>query len=224
MRRVTPVGALLGLLGANQVYRLLARGALTLDTGIGRRVRPLGPAAFTIAAPREVVFDVIAAPYLGRTPRALEHELEVWERGSDMVLAAHFTAVKCGVTATLETVRFTRPERIDFRLVRGPVPHVVESIWSTPSSTAARASPGRASWAPTSGRPAPGGVNASAANGRRRSDARSPRSPLKPNAAQAESAADPCRAIEVAAGRGCCVGGSASRRAGRARGQGGYLL
>jgi hypothetical protein len=25
-------------------------------------------------------------------------------------------------------VRFTRPERIDFRLVRGPVPHVVESF------------------------------------------------------------------------------------------------
>jgi hypothetical protein len=29
---------------------------------------------------------------------------------------------------TVETVRFTRPERVDFRLVRGPVPHVVESF------------------------------------------------------------------------------------------------
>ncbi|UXY25211.1 hypothetical protein [Streptomyces sp. HUAS TT20] len=29
---------------------------------------------------------------------------------------------------TVETVRFTRPERIDFRLVRGPVPHVTESF------------------------------------------------------------------------------------------------
>lgn len=110
------------------MYRLLARGALTIDTGIGRRVRQLGPVGFEIAAPREVVFDVIAAPYLGRTPRALGGELEVWERGSDMVLAAHFTEVKCGVTTTLETVRFARPERIDFRLVRGPVPHVVESF------------------------------------------------------------------------------------------------
>jgi len=64
---------------------------------------------FAIAAPREIVFDVIASPYLGRTPRALQSALEVWERGADMVLAAHFTPVKCGVTPTVETVRFTSP-------------------------------------------------------------------------------------------------------------------
>jgi len=28
----------------------------------------------------------------------------------------------------VETVRFTRPGRVDFRLVRGPVPHVVEAF------------------------------------------------------------------------------------------------
>jgi hypothetical protein len=32
----------------------------------------------------------------------------VWERRSDIVLAAHHTGVKCGVTTTLETVRFER--------------------------------------------------------------------------------------------------------------------
>ena len=113
---------------ARGAYRLLSSGALTLDVGIGRRVRPLGPVVETIAVPREVVFDVIAAPYLSRTPRALADKLQVWERGSDMVLAAHFTPVKCGVATTVETVRFERPGRIDFRLVRGPVPHVVESF------------------------------------------------------------------------------------------------
>jgi len=30
------------------------------------------------------------------------------------------------IHAALETVRFERPDRVDFRLVRGPVPHVVE--------------------------------------------------------------------------------------------------
>jgi hypothetical protein len=109
-------------------YRLLAGGAVTIDLGVGRRVRSLGPLSWDIAAGREVVFDVIAGPYLGRTPRALEDKLQVWERGSDMVLAAHLTPVKCGVTTTVETVRFERPERIDFRVVRGPVPHVVESF------------------------------------------------------------------------------------------------
>lgn len=109
-------------------YRLLASGAVTIDVGVGRRLRRLGPVRWEISAPREVVFDVIAGPYLGRTPRALEDKLQVWERASDMVLAAHFTPVKCGTTTTVETVRFERPARIDFRVVRGPVPHVKESF------------------------------------------------------------------------------------------------
>jgi hypothetical protein len=107
---------------------MLASGALTLDLGVGRRTQPLGPLVQTIRAPREAVFEVVTAPYLGRTTRALADKLAVWERGSDMVLAAHFTPVKCGTTTTLETVRFQRSERIDFRLVRGPVPHPTESF------------------------------------------------------------------------------------------------
>jgi hypothetical protein len=114
--------------GGRRVYRLVASGAMTIDVGVGRRVRGLGPCSWHIAAGREIVFDVIAGPYLGRTPRALQHKLHVWERGADMVLAAHVTPVKCGATTTLETVRFERPERIDFRVVRGPVPHVMESF------------------------------------------------------------------------------------------------
>lgn len=109
-------------------YRLIASGAVTVDVGIGRRTRRLGPLSWDIAADRELVFDVIADPYLGRTPRALEDKLQVWERGSDMVLAAHFTPLKCGLTTTVETVRFERPNGVDFRVVRGPVPHVAESF------------------------------------------------------------------------------------------------
>src|ERR671917_782803 len=106
---------------------LVARAGLTLDIGIGRRLRPLGPIALEIAAPPDVVFDVIAAPYLGRTPRAMRAKLEVLERGSDLVLAAHFTPVTPGLTVTtVETVRFEPPHRISFRLVKGPVPHVLE--------------------------------------------------------------------------------------------------
>jgi hypothetical protein len=125
-------GAALGL-GLRRAYRLLTSGSLTLDLGLGRRLQPLGPLVQTIRAPREIVFDVIAAPYLGRTPRALADKLRVWEQGSDMVLAAHYTQVKCGTTTTLETVRFQRPDRIDFRLVRGPVPHLTESFQLTPT-------------------------------------------------------------------------------------------
>jgi len=110
-------------------YRALVRGDLTLDLGVGRRTRPLGCPPVDIAASREAVFDLIAEPYVGRTTRALRDKLEVVERGSDMVLAAHRTPVSGGlVTTTLETVRFERPERIHFRLVRGPVPFVVRAV------------------------------------------------------------------------------------------------
>lgn len=110
-------------------YRALVRGDLTLDTGVGRRTRPLVCPPVDIAAPREVVFDIIAEPYLGRMTRAQRDKIDVVERGSDMVLAAHHTPVSGGlVTTTLETVRFERPERVHFRLVRGPVPFVVEQF------------------------------------------------------------------------------------------------
>jgi hypothetical protein len=108
------------------LYALLVRGSLTFDLGIGRTVQPLGPFTWQIAAPRELVFEVISSPYLLRTPRALEHKLRVLERATDMVLAEHFTPVGPVVTTTLETVRFEPPERVHFRLVRGPVPYVAE--------------------------------------------------------------------------------------------------
>ena len=99
-----------------------------LDLGVGRTTRPLGPRAWEIAAPRETVFDLIAAPYLGKTPRALADKLEVWERSRDMVLAAHFTPTRIGVVTTVETVRFEPPSRIGFRVVRGPVPYLREAF------------------------------------------------------------------------------------------------
>jgi hypothetical protein len=115
-------------IGAGLAWALTVRGSLTVDLGIGRRYRRLGPITLGIAAPREVVFDVVAEPYLGRTPRALRAKLEVLERGDDLVLAAHHTPVRGLTATTVETVRFERPERVHFRLVRGPVPHVVETF------------------------------------------------------------------------------------------------
>lgn len=123
------VGALAGVVGgAAGLAALLARGAITVDLGVGRTVRPLGPLALRIAAPREVVFEVVSSPYLARTPRALEKKLKVLDRGHDLVLAAHFTDVGGFVATTVETVRFEPPSSVHFRLVRGPVPHVVEQF------------------------------------------------------------------------------------------------
>jgi len=103
-------------------YVGLVTGAISPDLGLGRRSRPLGPHAV----------DIVAQPYLGHAPRALADKIRVLDRGTDMVLAAHFTPVHRRLIArTVETVRFTRPERVDFRLVRGPIPHVEEEFTLT---------------------------------------------------------------------------------------------
>ncbi|MGH8775838.1 MAG: SRPBCC family protein [Jiangellaceae bacterium] len=105
----------------------LVTGALAPDLGLGRRTRRLGPQTLEIDAPRDLVFELIGAPYQERQPRAFADKVRVLERGADMVLAAHRTPVRGRLVATtVETVRLSRPDRVDFRLVRGPVPYVVE--------------------------------------------------------------------------------------------------
>ncbi|MGH8861418.1 MAG: SRPBCC family protein [Jatrophihabitantaceae bacterium] len=119
---LTGAAALGGYLG-------LVTGAVPVDLGVGRRTRPLGPFGVDIDAAPDVVFDVLSEPYLGRQTRAIAEKIQILERGADMVLAAHRTQVRANLVATtVETVRFTRPHRVDFRLTRGPVPHVVEQF------------------------------------------------------------------------------------------------
>ena len=118
-------GVAVGLAGW-VLYRNAVRGNLGLDVGVGRRIRSLGPLVTEIDAPREVVFEVIAAPYLGRSGSAVDH-VEVLERGADLVVAAHHTPLGNGSLATtVEAVGFDRPTAVTVRLLRGPVPHVRE--------------------------------------------------------------------------------------------------
>lgn len=108
-------------------FVLLSTGRLTVDTGWGRRVRPLGPQIVYIKAPRDMVFDHIGVPYLSpNPPRELREKITVLERSADMVVAAHRTKARWFTTVTVESVTFTRPEQIAFRLLRGPVPYVTE--------------------------------------------------------------------------------------------------
>lgn len=131
MRRLTVAAGAAALAGTATTagYLGLVTGRLTLDLGIGRRTRRLGPLEVDIAAPLAVVFAVAAAPYAERKPRALREKVEILERTEHMVLAAHRTPIGGGLTAiTVETVTLDPPHRIGFRLLRGPVPHVVETF------------------------------------------------------------------------------------------------
>lgn len=111
-------------------YAGVVTGAVPVDLGVGRMVRTLGPQVRDIAAPRDLVFRIIAEPYMERQPGAVAEKIRILERGDDMVLAAHRTPVHGGrlTATTVETVRFDPPSHVHFRLVRGPVPHVIESF------------------------------------------------------------------------------------------------
>lgn len=134
MRRLwtaSTIGVLAAVAG-RWAYRRLVAGDLVIDLSIGRSIRPLGPIDARIEAPRELVFDVIAAPYLGSLPSSLAEKIQVLERSSEMVLAAHRTPVRGRLVATtVETVRFEPPGAVHFRLLRGPVPHVIERFQLT---------------------------------------------------------------------------------------------
>jgi hypothetical protein len=133
MRTRSIVGAAVAAVAAGTAgwtaYLGVVTGAVAVDLGVGRRLRPLGPITVTVSAPRQTVYDVLAAPYVERPSRAMREKVEVLDRGAGLVLAAHRTPLRRGLTAvTTETVGFHPPARMTFRLVRGPVPHVVESF------------------------------------------------------------------------------------------------
>ena len=93
------------------------------------RPQPLGPLHVDIAAPRETVFAAAAASYADRQPWVMREKVEILERAGQMVLAAHRTVVRSGLTAvTVETVTLDPPNRMGFRLLRGPAPHVTETF------------------------------------------------------------------------------------------------
>jgi uncharacterized protein YndB with AHSA1/START domain len=130
-----------GTLGgiAYGAYFGLVTGRVTLDLGVGRRTRPLGPLVVDIDAPPAVVYDAATAPYAERRPRAMQEKVHILGRTDRMVLAAHHTPVGKRLTAvTVETVTFEPPQRIDFRLLRGPVPHVTETFALEPTPTGTR--------------------------------------------------------------------------------------
>jgi len=91
--------------------------------------RPLGPQIVRIAAPRELVFDLVRVAYdPERAPARLRDKIRVLMRDGNTVLAEHRTKVGRFVAVTLETVRFTPPERIDFQLLHGPVSGAAEQF------------------------------------------------------------------------------------------------
>jgi hypothetical protein len=129
---VTGLWIAVGLLGALLIafcagsFLLLAMGRLHLDLGWGRSLHKLGPIAIDVAAPRELVFEVLSAPYVGRASGGAE--IEVLARREGIAVAAHFTKVHFYTARTVEVVELDAPTRIGFRHLTGPVPHALEQF------------------------------------------------------------------------------------------------
>jgi hypothetical protein len=109
------------------LFLALAMGRMHLDLDFGRSLHQLGPITTTIRAPRELVFDMLSAPYLGRSPAAAAG-IEVLARSEQLVVARHHTRVHFYTAQTTEAVDFTPPSRIGFRHLTGPVPYALEEF------------------------------------------------------------------------------------------------
>lgn len=122
------VGVLAVLLvaGVAGEFLLLAMGRLSLDLGWGRSLHGLGPLAVRIEAPRELVFEMLHAPYSRRPPR--DSAVELLASSDELAVAAHYTKVHFYTARTVEIVDFEPPSRVGFRHVTGPVPHAVEEF------------------------------------------------------------------------------------------------
>jgi Polyketide cyclase / dehydrase and lipid transport len=129
---VTALWIAVGVLGALVIggiagmFLLLAMGRLHLDLGWGRSIHELGPIEIRIDAPRDLVFELISAPYLGRAPASLG--IEVLASGEDIAVAVHHTKVHFYEARTVEVITFEAPARVGFRHLAGPVPHAIEEF------------------------------------------------------------------------------------------------
>ena len=119
------LGVLLVVLVAG-AFLLLAMGRLNLDLGWGRSLHELGPITIRVRAPRALVFETIAAPYLSGGPG--RSGIDVLARSPELVVAAHHTPVHFYTARTVEAVDFDPPSRVGFTHLTGPVPHAVEEF------------------------------------------------------------------------------------------------
>jgi hypothetical protein len=122
---VVGVLAALIVVSSAALFLALAMGRMHLDLGVGRSYHQLGPITATIRAPRELVYEVISAPYLGRSRAP---GLEILARSEHLAVARHHTKVHFYTSQTTEIVELTPPTRVSFRHLCGPVPHALEEL------------------------------------------------------------------------------------------------
>ena len=101
--------------GASWRWRWVACTSTLAGAGAGSRwVSPV-----EIAAPRELLYEILSAPYLGR---ARSDTIDVLAASGTLVLAAHLTKVHFYEARTVKAIELEPPSRMGFRHLTGPVP------------------------------------------------------------------------------------------------------
>jgi len=114
-------------------FLALAMGRLHLDLGWGRSRHPVGLEPRRIEAPRELVYEILSAPYLGKAP---SESVEVLAGSDSLVVAAHLTKVHFYEARTVESVALEPPASMRFRHLTGPVPEASEEFRLEPDDDA----------------------------------------------------------------------------------------
>ena len=96
---------------------------------------PISDVQVTIEAPRELVFEMAGAVG-GTLPGGPPHHAELISRDGDLLVVRYSAPPPFRFFGFLEEVRLSRPSRIDYRVLKGPLDRVEE--WLLLDEAAAR--------------------------------------------------------------------------------------
>jgi len=86
---------------------------------------PITDVRVTIAAPRELIFEMAAAVG-GTLPGGPPHASELISRAGDLMVVRYSAPAPFRFVGFVEEVRLTAPTRIDYRVLEGPLDRVEE--------------------------------------------------------------------------------------------------
>lgn len=91
------------------------------------RAAALRDRSITIEAPRPLVFEMAAAVG-GMLPGAPRHESQLVSRDDDTMIVRYRVPAGPWTLELLEEVRLAAPDAIHFRVLQGPLAHVIETL------------------------------------------------------------------------------------------------
>lgn len=107
----------------------VARGRITMELGWGRNRLPLRDRREEIAAPPEIVLDLLRRAARGKLPGVTERErTDVLEEDGGLIVNESLNDSRFGMVRAREAVRFHPDGRVTYRHLSGPLPGTEEAF------------------------------------------------------------------------------------------------